>query len=366
MAARPLWPGCTYGVRLFRRVLPIVHEELEHWRRLAATIPVPSLREQALNSIRYKRFHCEGGSVFACQFAQPDPGLVRAIVALQTLSDYLDNLTDRWAPGDGRTARRLHRAFIDAVEPARSTGQYFDPAGPHDGGYALALVETVRRESRRRPGYPVAAGTIGWLARRYADLQVLKHMDARRREPLLRRWAESHGRPWSETLYWWEFAAAAGSTLAIFSLMAAARDPALTAAQATALAGAYFPWICALHILLDYFIDQEEDRLGGDFNFAACYRDTQQAAARLQHLFRRALAGTKGLAPAGFHSLLVQGLPGLYLADGKVARQGLQSHARRLLAQAGWSARVVNMASRWRRGLAREGPSLQPPPRSPA
>lgn len=358
--------GYTYGVRLFRRVLPLVHTELEQWRLRAAAIPVPSLREQALNSLRYKRFHCEGGSVFACQSHRPDPGLVRAIVALQTLSDYLDNLTDRWAPGDGRTARRLHRAFIDAVEPGRKMGRYFDPAGPHDGGYALALVEAVRRECRQRPGYPVVAGPMGWLARRYADLQVLKHLDHRRREPLLRRWAESHGRPWSQTLHWWEFAAATGSTLAMFSLMAASRDPALTAGQVRALAGAYFPWICALHILLDYFIDQEEDRLGGDFNFAACYRDNQEAAARLEHLLGRALAAAKTVAPAGFHALVVAGLPGLYLADGKVARQGLQDHARRLLSRAGWRARVVHRASCWRRRLAGEVPSLQPPPPPPA
>lgn len=349
-------------MRLFRRVLPLVHAELENWRRLATAIPEPSIREQALNSIRYKRFHCEGGAVFACQFARPDPGLVGAIVALQTLSDYLDNLTDRWAPGDGRMARRLHRAFIDAVEPHRPGGRYFDPAGPHDGGYAATLAETVRRECRRRPGYGAVAGTMGWLARRYADLQVLKHLDAGRREPLLRRWAERHSRPWAGGLHWWEFAAAAGSTLAMFSLLAAARDPALTADQASALAGAYFPWICALHILLDYFIDQEEDRLGGDFNFAACYRDDGQAVARLEHLLERALAAAATLVPAGFHSLVVQGLPGLYLADGKVDRQGFQGHARRLLARAGHRAWVVHWVARWRRRLAREDPGLQPPP----
>lgn len=29
----------------------------------------------------------------------------------------------------------------------------------------------------------------------------------------------------------------------------------------------YFPYIQGLHILLDYLIDQEEDKAGGDLNF---------------------------------------------------------------------------------------------------
>ena len=35
----------------------------------------------------------------------------------------------------------------------------------------------------------------------------------------------------------------------------------------------YFPYIQGLHILLDYFIDQEEDKVVGDLNFCSYYEN---------------------------------------------------------------------------------------------
>lgn len=352
-----------YTVRLFRRVLPMVDAELAAWRQQADLIPDPSLREQALNSLHFKRFHCEGGSVFASQFAQPDPGLVRAIVALQTLSDYLDNLVDRWAPGDGTAARRLHQAFLDAVEPTAPPTSYFTPTGTDDGGYARALVDTVRKECLARPGYGAAAADIGRLARLYADLQVLKHLPVGQRRSALQSWVDDWGRPWREQLHWWELAAAAGSTLGIFALLARARQAPKTDHENAPYVDAYFPWIGALHILLDYFIDQEEDRLGGDFNFAACYDNAATALDRLHFLFRTAHAKARSLPDGQFHGLVVQGLPGLYLADEKVRRQGLDREAQALLAAGGGAARLVFLISRRRRRRQGEGLLLQPPPR---
>ena len=47
------------------RVLPIAEAELDRWAARARQVPDPELRRQALASIRTKRFHCQGGSVFA-------------------------------------------------------------------------------------------------------------------------------------------------------------------------------------------------------------------------------------------------------------------------------------------------------------
>ena len=58
----------------------------------------------------------------------------------------------------------------------------------------------------------------------------------------------------------WEFAAATGSTLGMFMLTAAAYQENLNTEEITTLKEAYFPWISCLHIQLDYFIDQAEDR----------------------------------------------------------------------------------------------------------
>jgi len=37
--------------------------------------------------------------------------------------------------------------------------------------------------------------------------------------------------------------------------------------ELTQVKNSYFPWVQGLHILLDYLIDQEEDRINGDLNF---------------------------------------------------------------------------------------------------
>jgi len=81
--------------RFVKNIFPQVNQALEHWRKLAAEIPDPVLRKQALSSIRAKRFHCQGGSIYALYPGVNQEVMVGFIVAFQTISDYLDNLCDR-------------------------------------------------------------------------------------------------------------------------------------------------------------------------------------------------------------------------------------------------------------------------------
>jgi tetraprenyl-beta-curcumene synthase len=48
------------------------------------------------------------------------------VVALQTISDYLDNLCDRRGSPTGRF-RQLHLAMTDALDPAGETHDYYRP-----------------------------------------------------------------------------------------------------------------------------------------------------------------------------------------------------------------------------------------------
>ena len=52
-------------VILYREVFPLVHQELDKWKRKAETIQNPELKTQAKASIRDKTFHCEGGGIMA-------------------------------------------------------------------------------------------------------------------------------------------------------------------------------------------------------------------------------------------------------------------------------------------------------------
>ncbi len=268
------------GELLHREVLPRVDGELACWYRRAHEIPDLELRAQALHSLRDKRFHAEGGSVFAALAPAWMEVLVPLIVALQTISNYLDNLCDRGETRDGADFRRLHQAMLDAVDPGGGTADYyaFHPRSA-DGGYLAALVEACQRRVRLLPAYAAVRGQVKRFIALYNDLQVYKHLDPASREAALRRWFSRHRRS-APGLAWWEFAAAAGSTLGVFALLAAATDQGLGAAEVRSLAAAYFPWVCGLHILLDYFIDQAEDRSWGDLNFVAYYPTPTHAARR--------------------------------------------------------------------------------------
>ncbi len=335
-----------------RTVLAGVDGELGRWTAWAEVIPDPELRRQALASLRLKRFHCEGGSVFV---AAADPAhssdVLRAIVALQTISDYLDNLSDRSPAGGEADLRQMHLAFTDAVEPhsPAAAGAYY-AFHPHtdDGGYLDGLVGCCREALGRLPAYGVVAGPALRLARYYASLQSLKHLDPAVREGRLRAWAEALPAP---GLRWYEAAAACGSTLGVFALMAAA-SRGCGDGEAAAVASAYFPWPCALHILLDYLIDLAEDRAGGDFNFVACYPSLAEAAARLRVVQDGARAAVAGLDDSSFNRLVVAGLPAIYLVDRKVAAQGLRLRTGRLLRAAGPAGWLFAAALRmpvWRR-----------------
>ncbi|WPD19376.1 tetraprenyl-beta-curcumene synthase family protein [Thermaerobacter composti] len=427
-----------------RRVLPLVDEALDRWQRRAAAIPDPELRRQALASIRTKRFHCEGGAVFAA--AVPPArrrALVEAVVALQTISDYLDNLCDRSESLDPADYRQLHRAMLDAVTPAGTAagappsaagasattamramapegGGHRDaaaarPSGlratapvscrpappgpplarrpdapsrpgpgpssvapvapasppalpgaangyyrlhPHgdDGGYLEALVATCRAALATFPGYGTVAGAVRRLVSLYNDLQVNKHGDPRGRQARMAAWYRQAAGRWHGRLAWWEFAAACGSTLGVFALFREALlGPDPPAPRIRRLLDAYFPWIGGLHILLDYLIDQAEDRAGGDLNLVEPYGDAGRASQGLSVFVREAARRAARLRDAPLHRLVVDGLLGLYLSDPKVAQQRLEPVVRHLLASGGAGARLCFAASRFVRRWRRPG-----------
>ncbi len=342
--------------RMSRDVLPEVHEQLNHWEQQARAIPDPELRRQALASIRTKTFHCEGGSVYAAAAPNARHILIPLIVAFQTISDYLDNLCDRSTSLDADDFFCLHESMLDAVSLQRPLHNYYEVrernGGPfEDGGYLQNLVLACREKISLLPGYAVAEQQILTWVGLYRDLQVHKHVHPSERESrLLDWWNQHHSR--FPGLRWNEFAAASGSTLGVFALFLAACDDALAAEKVERQARAYFPWICSLHILLDYLVDLEEDQLGGDLNFISYYETRQEIVERLAWIAKRAREEAHRLSVRSpIHLIAVDGLLGFYLSDLKVERQSLvQQAAKSLLRLAGWRVWLFYLYSKWYRG----------------
>ena len=322
--------------QVYRKVMPVVHRELAGWKAKAEAIPNKELRQQALASMNHKTFHCEGGSIMALAALDRRDDAIEFIVAYQTISDYLDNLCDRSTSLDPEDFAALHEAMEDALTIGAEFRNYYRRREDQDdGGYLAALVNTCQSVLSRVPNYSYIASHLLELCRYYCDLQIHKHVSKEEREGRLKDWfSKNKGR--LPEMGWHEFSACSGSTLGIFCLVSYALRQDFTDEDAQKIRDGYFPYIQGLHILLDYFIDQEEDRIGGDLNFCFYYKSEEEMLGRFIHFLNEADKHTRLLPDQKFHRLINRGLLGVYLSDNKVSQQkNVRSIARKFMRKAG-------------------------------
>ncbi|WHX50855.1 tetraprenyl-beta-curcumene synthase family protein [Paenibacillus woosongensis] len=334
--------------RVYKFILPDVRQELNGWRKEAGLIPDPELRRQALASIETKEFHCQGGAVYAAANLPKRHILIPLIVAFQTISDYLDNLCDRSTSMDEGDFRLLHQSMLDAIDPqAELTDYYALREEREDGGYLHRLVLTCQDRIRELPGYHAAQPFVAELVQLYTDLQVYKHIDPSLREAALLSWWELH-QSRAPQLKWNEFAAATGSTLGVFMLFLSASDEHLSETSAQKIQDAYFPYVCGVHIMLDYLIDQAEDEIGGDLNFCSYYDNKETMLQRIVFMVDEARRDVAVLPASSFHVMIIEGLLALYLSDPKVSeQQEIRGVSRQLMRRSSLMRLFFFVNSRW-------------------
>ncbi len=342
--------------RVYRDVFPVVYEELGFWKKKALDIPNPELKAQALASIESKAFHCEGGGILALLAGPNYKEAIKFIVAYQTISDYLDNLCDRSTSLDPEDFAALHESMPDALTVGAAVKNYYRLRDDQDdGGYLAELVRTCQRVLKEMANYEIIFPHLSKLAGFYCDLQVHKHVVVEERVPRLEQWFSEYEAE-LPSMKWYEFSACSGSTLGIFCLVSQSFRKDFTSEHAEKIVGGYFPYIQGLHILLDYFIDQEEDRIGGDLNFCTYYSDKSVLMERLNHFLQKADEHTAGLPFEKFHRLINRGLLGVYLSDGKVHDcKDVAVMAKRMIKASGGTAyffyvngRAYRRIQRWR------------------
>lgn len=315
-----MFQSLSLALRIVFSTLPHAARTLRPYRESAVAM-TGILGEQARASIEDKTFHCQGAAVYALcpPLIRADCGAraryIRFAVALQTISDYLDNLCDRADVYDEAAFRTLHGAFIDAIDPYRLPCDYYAQY-PYkdDGGYLARLVQDARDALG---GDSLTIRILPHLRRfatYYSDLQTYKHIAPDDREDRMKQWTAPYRRTYPD-LSGWEFAAACGSTLGIFALVSA--KDTLSDASAERLYRAYFPYINGLHILLDYLIDRKEDKIGGDLNFTFYYPSSTVTAERMLYFTHAALDAARTAPDAEFHTHIVYALLALYLTDPK-------------------------------------------------
>lgn len=320
--------------KLITEVLPGADKEIARWKDICGRIHDEELQIQAAESISSKAFHIYGGGVYSLYPGTCLKSSIEFIAAFQTISDYLDNLCDRAGVFEETAFRQLHLSMLDCISADRSPGDYYlHYPYKADGNYLSQLVETCRKNILKLPSYPLVREVLIKYVSLYTDLQSLKHIDISSRGSILTEWADSHVKNYPG-LFHWEFSAAAGSTLGIFMMHSMAQHPDLTAEEVERADSAYFPWICCLHILLDYYIDRSEDLMMGDYNFTECYSNQKQCESRLIYILNKSLECCRTLEYPGFHTTVVHGLIGMYLSDPK-AFTGINRLSSKALLEAG-------------------------------
>jgi len=250
--------------RYLFRVLPAVRWELAHWRTRAAEIPNLKLRHHALQAL-CKQGNIEGAALFATLApAVHRRRTVRALVAYQSAYNYLDALSELPSKDPVANGDQLHQALLVALHPdAPHSNYYAYNPDKGDGGYLNAIVDACREALAGQPSYTACIPTARAAAARIVDFQALNLNENQGGHDALQSWAREET-PAGSGLAWWETAAAAaGSSLSVHALMAAAADPHLHACDAREIDRAYFPWIGALHSLLDSLVDRIEDHERG-------------------------------------------------------------------------------------------------------
>ena len=334
-------------------VYPLVRGQLRAWRQVAAAIPDPELRAQALATLDSERLSAAGAALFAATTGRLDRSLVRALVAYQVICDYLDTLAEQPSADPIRNGALLHRALADALRPGPEHEDYYRlHRNQDDGGYLAALVDACRESCAALPAYERVRKLALHEASRN-EVQGINHAPAAERERALRHWAERQD-PEGNDIAWFELAAAGSSSLAVLALVATAADATTCEASAEQVRRAYFPWIEALSTLLDSLVDRERDVRTGELSFVSHYPSPDATVERLQAIARRAVARARALPQGERHVTLVAGMIAMHLSESTAGMAGLDPATRALLRASDTAATSVLLAMlrMWRRARA--------------
>jgi tetraprenyl-beta-curcumene synthase len=341
--------------RYWLHVLPVARRELRQLRRRASEIPDLTLRRLALEVYESDWASLEGVAAFAA-FTRPDQRatVVRLLVRLQSIYQYTDTLMEQPSIDPAANARELHTAILVALEPDRPHVDYYrHNTHGDDGGYLAGLVDRCRILLAELPSYAVISQTVLVQVRRIIFYQSHINLAEQQDHPALLRWAEDVQAPCKAGQRWWEPAAASGSSLATLALLGAAADPHLTDRHTQAIEALYWPWMGALHTLLDSLIDRAEDAATGQHNLLDHYSSPLEMADRMELLAVEAArrAGALGVE----HRLILAGMTSLYLSDSNAWEPYARDTTERVLGALGGLAQPAMLILRARRFAHRDG-----------
>jgi tetraprenyl-beta-curcumene synthase len=340
--------------RYWLAVFPLLGRELSHWRDCAHAIPDPALRRLALVTQKRQRGNLEGAAAFAVLVPRTHRArVVRAVVAFQAAYDYVDTLAEQPSLDPIANGHQLHLALLTALNPDAAHPDYYEhSSATRDNGYMRNLIDTCRFAFGALPSHASVAEHTMRCARRMVAYQSLNHGAAADTRSALATWAAALT-PAGSGLRWWETAAGAASSLSVFALIAAAAQPILDVGQAAATESAYYPWVGALHVLLDSLVDHNEDITAGHHCLIDHYASTEEAANRLSTIATQAVRATETLPHRMKHATILAAMTSFYLSSPAAFTPGTAPAAQRVLQEIGTLTTPTMAVLRARRAVAR-------------
>lgn len=323
--------------RYWLSVFPRFRSELRYWQARARAIENPVLRHLALDAQHAKLRSLEGAVAFAAFVPRSKQRpVITALAAYQVIFDYIDTLAEQPNPDPIKNGRQLNQALLAALEPNSVRFEYYAHHCHHnDNGYLEALIDTCRSALVSLPSYATNLELAHRAAERSVSYQSLNHGDASRSHRAFTAWAQKETKP-STGLHWWETGAAAGSSLAVLALIGAMADPELRSQDAEVLDNAYYPWIGALHTLLDSLVDHHEDITApGHRSLIDYYTSPIETAARLEMIATTAVRHVAALPQPANHAAILTAMASFYLSDPQASKPSAHQSKQRVLAAMG-------------------------------
>jgi hypothetical protein len=118
---------------------------------------------------------------------------------------------------------------------------------------------------------------------------------------------------------------------------------------------AYFPWIGALHTLLDSLVDEQEDEMTHQHCLIRLYSSREEAAGRIQILVARARRQALALVDGECHMMILAAMVSFYLSLPQATGLSAQLSGQRALATLGDYARPPMLVLRTKTRVSRIG-----------
>lgn len=267
-------------------VKPLAQEELQFLHKKTSLIKDQNLSKLAQWSIETKAFHSLGAAIFSLPLDRGKAkDFIQGIVAFETIADFLDTVCDRGEITKEENYAALHNIIVKTVALENPDEYNIIPSSSE---YFKVLINRSQNLISRLPSYPIVRPFLIKSAKTYSYMQTFTHLPKGVREEKCKKWFTEQKDEFEPDITWWEFTAAGGSTLTLFALLLAAYNPNLEKDQALLVYNTYYPWMNGINILMDSFIDQDDDNKNGDMNFMTYYKDENAVVDGLSKFIKTA------------------------------------------------------------------------------